>query len=433
MLWLAYLALTTAIANAQNIVAFRRLDSLLQYASQRSITLRADEERRQYARQAVRAARLQVLDPRINTYASYTNNTQLPVTPFPAEITGGQPGTFVPIQTGVQYNTVWNAYGELKLINPGAYAQLRQSNLNLQQSETQQAVSRRDWQQNVANQYYTLLNLQSQIAAAEDNLVAADSLLQLTQRKLAAGLVRQQDANDARVNYLNSKDNLQQLRYQWQERARELKLLADLSAEDSLVLTETVAETPDWRLEPATANNLSLRNAQLEMEVAQAAARKADLDFLPTLSFFASTTQQQFNTTNTVTGGNWIPSTYIGLKLSLTLPDASSLSTRYQARNTLQLAKLDLERARLESDLESLELDVASRKAYAQYLNLRDIYHLRRDSYQRNLDLYTQGLQALTPVLDSYNAMVSARSSLITSVLNVHLAQANIQLYNQPS
>lgn len=432
---LSALLLSAAQLCAQSpkaILSFPSLDSLLSYTASHSISLRSADLQRAYAKRAIKAAILAIPDPTGSSSFSFTNNTQLPVNLFPAEAFGGNRGEFREVQTGVQYNSLLNQNVDIKLLNLSGWEGLRQSKLNLQQTEVDNAISRRSLQQSIASLYFTLLNLREQIAAAEQNLEVADTLLQITENKLKEGLVRQQDLNDARVNRLNAADNLQQLRYNLCQHLASLKILCDLPAADSVVLTQVITDQPDQVRPAVIASDLSARSATLRSLMSRSSFRKERFDILPTISLFFSNSSQQFNTAPNLFDPNvrWIGSSYVGVRVSLPLPSAGSLSRQAKARHERQLAQLNAEHTRREGDLEAEKLEIASEKAFSQFVTTRDVYALRQDSYRKNSDLYGQGLLNLEQTLNSFNAMVNSRSSSITAVLNVHLAHANIRLYN---
>ena len=65
--------------------------------------------------------------------------------------------------------------------------------------------------ESIAAAFYNIGSFQEQILITQKNVASADTLLQIVTNKLAQGLIKQQDVNDAIINKLTLEDKLKQI------------------------------------------------------------------------------------------------------------------------------------------------------------------------------------------------------------------------------
>ena len=123
---------------AQKIIS--NLDTLLNYSNLKT-SVQTAKIRLNQSKKAKLAAIYGVLDPNSNASFSYTDNTKLPVNLFPAEIFGGQPGTYQEIRSGIQYVSNANIYADIKLLNVQGWEDIKLSKLNVDATQSDNAIS----------------------------------------------------------------------------------------------------------------------------------------------------------------------------------------------------------------------------------------------------------------------------------------------------
>ncbi|MBX9784799.1 MAG: TolC family protein [Chitinophagaceae bacterium] len=424
------LLLITYSSKAQ--IVFANLDSLLSYARSKSITIQTGHIKLDQAKKAKLAAVLSIPDVTGNASLSYTHNTRLPVSLFPAEVFGGQPGTFREVQTGIPYNTNFNENIDVKLLNLKGWENLKLSKLNIESSVSDNKITLKSLEENIAATYYNIVNLQEQLISTNKNLEAADTLLKITENKYAAGIAKQQDVNDAKVNYLTTKENSKQIEYLLAQQYLSLKILCDFPEQDSITITEQLLAAPNYTMPVITENNVAVTNSFLKEKVAFSNYKVQKNALYPTLSFFQSYTNQQFNTSSKFLDKSvsWIPSSYIGLRLSIPLPNANTISQVSKTRYDYLLAQKNTEQQKIKAGLEIKQLSVDYAKAVSQAKANNEIYKLRKETYEKNLNLYSEGLMSLEQTLNSFNTMVSSHYNLISSRITVLAAKAKIDINN---
>ncbi len=215
---------------------FTSLDELLDFAKTKNISIQQGEIKMTQAKKAKLVAIANVIDPAINSTASFTDNIGLPVNVFPAETFGGQPGTFREIRAGVQYVTNLNQNVDIKLLNFGGWENLKLAKFNIESTESDNKITLKNLYNNIASSYYNIVSLKEQIKSTQENISTSETLLKIAQNKLEQGWVKQQDVNDAKANFLNTKENSRQLEFLTQQNELSLKILCDIPENDSIVI-----------------------------------------------------------------------------------------------------------------------------------------------------------------------------------------------------
>jgi outer membrane protein TolC len=411
--------------------SFENLDAILAYANSKSIAIQSNDIRLLQAKKAKLAAKLAIADPMANINGNFTNNTRLPVNLFPAEIFGGQKGEFREVQTGVQYNTASSQNLDIKLLNMEAWQNYKLADINIQISEADNSLNTKNLQENIASAYYNIVQLNAQLESTKQNLLVADTLMQVAQNKYNQGIVKQQDVNDSRVNQLTIKENIKQIEYLIKQNYISLKILADIPESENIEIIEKVVTNIPLVKPLVQFNDLLVRSNMLKEKYALENIEKTKKTMTPTLSFVASNSFNQFNNDFSFFQGNWITSNYVGLKLNFTLPNANMISNKTKAYFDYELAKKNTQQAQIKVDLNSKQLSNDYEKAISQQQSNAEILEIQRDTYLKNKNLYAEGLIGIDRTLNSFNAMLNANYNLITSKVSILLAQSKIDINNK--
>jgi outer membrane protein TolC len=413
-------------------LVFNRVDSLLRYAGAQSITLQSGTIRLDQAKKGKLAALLSIPDLSGNLSFSYTHNTRLPVNLFPAEVFGGQPGTFREVASGLPYVSNGNENIDLKLLNLKNWENLKLYKLNIEQTLSDNTITRKSLYENIVTQYFNIVTLQEQAQTAIETRIASDTLLKITERKYNSGLVRQQDVNDAKVNYLTAAENAEQLRYLIEQQYLALKILCDIPEATAIEIRHARDNSSGNPKRQILLNNIAFNNSVIKERIARSDYRQQKYALYPTISFFQSYTTQQFNTRgklfdNTV---KWIPSSYIGLRLSITIPNSNTITQLSKAKYDYLLAQRNTEQQKIKAVLEAKKLDTEYEKAISQEKSCVEIYLIRKDTYEKNLNLYMSGLIPFDQTINSFTALVNSKYNLIAARITVQSAKEKIEINN---
>ena len=102
------------------------------------------------------------------------------------------------------------------------------SKINIKITETDNKLNQKNLYENIASTYYNIVQLNAQLESTKQNLLVADTLLQVTENKYKQGIAKQQDINESRVNQLTIKENINQIAYLIKQHYLSLKILADI-------------------------------------------------------------------------------------------------------------------------------------------------------------------------------------------------------------
>lgn len=417
---------------ASGTTVFNSLSELLAYTSNHSITLQNNKLRLDQARKAKLAAALATIDVTgALLSAQFTNNTTLGVSLFPSEIFGGEPGTFQEVQMGVQYNTNLTNYADIKLVNPVGWKNLKLSKINIDLTQKENLLSLKNLQENIAANYYNILNVTAQIASSKQNLAVADTLYQISQHKYEEGLISQQDVNESKINYLNTRETINQLEYLLEQYYISLKILCDIPDEEAIEIQQPTSFPLPVENPTVAMNRVNLNSYLVREEYARVAKQSANAAFLPTISLQLSNSNNLYNTEFKPLSGNWINSNYIGLNLSIPIPSSQAISQKYSAQFDYKMAQNNTREARIEAELDQQSLANDYQKAVSQAKTDKEVLELRKDSFYKNQHLFQEGVIGLDIVLNSFNAMVQAQYALISSEVNVQLNLSKININNK--
>jgi outer membrane protein TolC len=431
ILWVLITVVTVATLPAQQ--RFTSLDEVLVVAKQRSTTLKSGEIRHTQAQKAQLAAIANIADLAGNVSLNVTNNTQLPVSLFPAEAFGGAPGTYREVQTGIQYTNNFNQYVEGKLLNVSGWKSWQLAKINVEATQIDQRMAEKTLYENIAATYYNILTLQAQSESTAANAKSMDTLLQIVKAKFDLGLARQQEVNDAQANALQTEALAASIGYLIAQQYIALKILCDIPENESITIAAPVSSNLGNRRLAAERNRLSVMSNEWKERSAWSSYQQQKLQLLPTVSAFVSNAHQQFASEFSLLDGNvrWINSNYIGLKATWMIPSANTVSQISKTKFDYLLAKENTAHANLQTDLEREQLEIDLEKGQAQMRSNQQIHVLRRQTYQMNLANYQAGILGLDQLLNSYNAMVNSNYDRIAATVTVLLAAAKIELNNE--
>ncbi len=412
-------------------LVFTSCDSVFSYSKSRSIVQKNNALNYQQAKAAKLAAILSIPDVSGGLNFSYTNNTRLPVNLFPAENFGGQPGTYREITTGIQYVSTFNDNLDIKLINLKGWDNVSLAKLNISLSAAEAKTQWKQLRENIAATYFNILKLNEQLKTTRLNLTAADTILSITTSKYLEGVARKQEVNEAEVSKITSEENIRQINYLLKQQYLALKILCDIKAEDSILITQPITIQYE-QYSAAVPDRISLQNSQLKVQLANLNYRQLKHSYYPTLSFFHAYNTQQNNNRAVFFDktAKWIPSSYVGIKLTIPLPGSTLLSQTAKAKFDYRISRNNAEHQELKSVQEAAQINTDYEKYRSQTIADKRVQELSEDSYKRILTLYKEGLVPFQQTINAYNSLVSGRYNYITSCINLLYTQTKININN---
>ncbi|MBL0047287.1 MAG: TolC family protein [Bacteroidetes bacterium] len=417
---------------AQSKLHFGSIDSLFAYAEKNSAVIKSGSEQALLAKWTRLAALGNTVNLRSPIYANYTYNTELPVNYIPAEVFGGPEGTVKALSFGQTYVSAYGFTPQIDIINPSAWARVKSASVNEKLTETTNLISKKNLLESIAAAYFNIASLQKQLDVVKDNLTAADSIFKITGNKFNEGIIREQDKNNAEINFLTVKDKMNQVNLSLQQQYNALKLLCEIPESTVLSITNTSSEIKAIGT-AGSKSDLLERQQNLQMAYLKSELKSSRLlSFAPTVSLlFNQAWQVNSNTSFFDANSNRFGTQYIGLKVSAPFPfDVNRLTQNYTTKINYTLAKINNEHTKLQNQTNNAQLDLDFEKAQSGYNSAKKIAALKELNYQKSLNQYVAGILSTENLLLSFTDNLNSRLIFLSAEALLNFTQSKISINN---
>ncbi len=416
---------------SQNKIVFNTIDSLFKYAENNSISIKTGEQQVLLAKWKKISAQAGLVNFKIQSSFSLTNNVKLPVTYFPAEPFGGEPGTFKEVTMGQQYIGNINFAPQIDIVNPVSWAKLKSAKINTKLTNVNNLIVKKMLFESISASYYNIISLKEQIKISKKNLYTADTLQTIMYNKYTEGIIRHQDLNDATINKLSLKDKLKQLQISLNQQYYTLKILCDIPQNTELTLTETIIYNQPFNLNLKTNNQLDFKLSLLKADLAKEDLRINRLAQFPTISIVAYNGWQQ-NNNNQFFDSNtdWINSQYIGLRLSMPFPDINKFTLTKTAHINKTISELDAKHSKLQNNISNTQLNLDYKKAYSQFKTTNQIFLLKKENYQMALNQFNASILSSDKLLIAFDDKLISQLNYSIALANLLYTKSKIEINN---
>ena len=416
---------------AQSELRFSRLDLLLNYAEQNSITIKTTEQQSLLAKWQKISAQAGLVNLRMPTNFNLTNNIELPVSFLPGEAFGGAPGTFKEVTMGQQFIGNLNIALQIDLINPAAWAKLQSAGKNSELTTINNLLAKKLLFESISAAYHNIVSLQEQIELTKESLLIADTLLINMENKYSEGIVRQQDLNDAKINKLTLDDKLKQLDASLQQQVLSLKILCDIPENTTILIDELADYNQNIAVGLGVDNQLVYKSSLLKYDIAKADLKANHLMQLPTVSvIYYDAWQQNSNNRLFDKDARWLNSQYVGLKLSLPFPDVNRFTQTKMSKVSSIIALQNAEQTKLQNDNNNLQLVLDYEKAFSQFITSKQIYELKEQNYHLAMNQFNMDILSSDRLLIAFNDMIASRLNSSSALANLLYLKSTIDINN---
>ncbi len=176
--------------------------------------------------------------PQINAALDYNYQIKQPTQLIPAEFTGGEPGTFVPVVFGTQQNATVTAT-LTQLIFDGSYlVGLQAAKTFLEFSENANEKTQLEVRKGVINAYGGVLLSQESVAILDKNLETLQENLRETRIIFENGLAEEEDVEQLQITYLSLQNQRANANRMVGIAKQMFNLAIGLDVNDKVILTE---------------------------------------------------------------------------------------------------------------------------------------------------------------------------------------------------
>lgn len=375
--------------------------------------------------------------PQINGGIDYQNWLKQQVSLLPAEITGGEPGTFVPVTFSPKQSV--NATATLnQLLFDGSYiVGLQSAKVYLEISENAKTKTDLEVRQAVINAYGNVLLAEENLMIVNKNIEVLQKNLNETTKIYENGLAEEESVEQLQItltsleNYQNKVIRLKDLSYKM------FNITLGIDLNENTVLTDN--------LETLTLQNISLELLEADenidnsidyqiaknQEVSKELLLKLEKStFLPSLSAFVNAGYSGFGEKFEFTTSNqeWYGSSLLGVSMSIPIFSSGMRSA------ATQRAKIDLEIAKeeLTETEQQLKFQIANAKsnyrfAIEEYENKRQNLNLAERIEQKNETKFFEGIASSFDLRQAQGQLYTAQQEYLQSMFDVIAKKAELE------
>ncbi len=425
------LCISNALSSkAQELRVFSNLNEVLTLTKEKNYIFQNAALQTKLADLTKKTAIGNVINPRIPSSMQLIDNTKQQILFLPGDIFG-QPGTFRQVTTGQKYSALINVQPQFDVFNLASISQIKSAKINQQLTENQNKIN----EQNIYNQvntiYFNIISFKGQIEIVRQNLASADTILRITQNRFKENVGRKQNVNEAEVNVITLKNNLEKLLINLKIQEESLALFFENSIYPTL--TEKVWAYDNMPTIFQTSNNLQIDKANLQLKMMQQDIKVAKAQNCPTLSFISSLNWQNLSKDFFYdTSSNSFSYSYIGLKLSMDLPTTvTKLATIKNKQFQANMLKINSAHSLKETETNNRALLLDYEKAVSQLQNFKKIASLKEDTYKKNLNQYKENIISLDNLLISYNNMIAEKLNVVRALDTIGYNKSKIDINNK--
>ena len=375
--------------------------------------------------------------PQIDASVSYNNNLKQPVTLLPAEITGGEPGTFVPVTFGTKQNA--NAVVTLnQLIFDGSYlVGLKAAKSFLRYSENINERTRLEVRKGVINAYGSVLLAQELVAIFEKNKSNLEENLNETRKIFENGLAEEESVEQLEITLLDIETQLNNARRSQAIAKQMFNLALGIDVEAPVTLTDDLDELADQNISlvllDASLNiedNVDYKIAQNLIEQRYFENRLEKSKFLPSLSAFVNYGTSANSDDFTFFNGDqkWYQSSVLGVSLNIPIFSSGMRSAANQrTKIALDQAKTDFEQTQQQIKLDLTTAQSNYQFAIENYENSKKNLALSERIENKNQIKFTEGLSTSFDLRQAQTQLYTAQQQYFQAMLEVINEKANLE------
>ena len=393
-------------------------------------TARIDKQKSQYKKAEAIAA----IIPKINVGANFQDNLSLPTTLLPGEIIG-QPGTTIPVQMGVQFNTSANATLSWVLYNQTAITAIQLSKKVTELNDLSIEKAGEELAAEVAKLYFLTVTTSQQRSLVEENITRTKRIQDITKILVDNGMGKQVDYDRVSINLENLYTQLSNVEAGLEQQHNMMKYMLNIPLDKTIVLTD-ISEIRLLQSMPGVlsdfSNHIDIRLLESQLEINRMNRKVVNSGYMPSLVFTGQYAYQGMrkefgNYFNDSPENKWFGSSYIGLGLSIPIFDG------FEKRSKSLQEKMDFQKT------EALLSD-RKEKFTADYQNAVNNYQNNKANVERqkqNTALaervydetalkYREGLATMSNLLQDEMSLSSAQANYLTALYNYREAEIKI-------
>ncbi|MGA9325101.1 MAG: TolC family protein [Salegentibacter sp.] len=375
--------------------------------------------------------------PQLSASVDYQDFLRQPVTLIPAEITGGEPGTFVPVTFGTKQNVnatgTWN-----QLIFDGSYiVGVQSAKTLLQISKNAKTKTDLEVKKAIINAYGNVLLAEESVNILQKNVKTVQKNYDETNTIYQNGMAEQEDVEQLQITLLNLKNNLSRSKNMRKIAYGMLNMTLGLPVEAAVELTDDLDELAmqyfDLALLKKTIpveENIDYRIAKNTAESAQIQLRLQKAKALPSITGFVNYGFNGYSDKFTFLNSDqdYYKQSILGVSLHIPVFSSGMRSAQTQQRKL----KYDQAMVDLEQTKNSVKQQINSAKteyeySLENYQTQKKNLKLAERIENKNQIKFFEGIASSFDLSQAQRQLYTAQQDLLQSMLQVITTKVKLE------
>ena len=367
--------------------------------------------------------------PQINGSISYQNNFEIQKSLIPAEIFGGQPGTFQEVAFGTKHNATGNL-SLTQLLFDGSYiVALQASKTYLQFYENSKKKTDIEVKEMIINSYGSVLLADESVQILQKNKTVLEKTLFDTDQTFKNGLIEEENVEQLKITLASVNSNLNYVIRLKDISLKMLKVNLGIEIEDELTLTDKLDDLTQKNLDLALKNTDFNATSNINYVITQNFVEQRNLEMklekskaLPSLSAGINFGYNSFGDTFTFFNSEQKYFNFSNLGITLNVPIFSSFAR--SART--QQAQIALEKAKTDLTETEQKLKLAYQNAKSDYEYSIEQYNSSKESLglaerieNKQQIKFKEGLSSSFDFTEAQRQLYSSQQTYLQAMVDV--------------
>lgn len=350
--------------------------------------------------------------PKLNYVGDYRYFGLIPGQLFPAEFSGGTPGTYNVVKFGVPFTFNNTLQLTQTIYNPLLKSGLSSLDVNQKIIELQSKLTTQNIKYQVYQTFFNLQAITKQLAFVENNLKNTDKLLVNIEALIAQKLTLPIEEDKLKVNRLNLVNQQQKLAATKDQLENLLRILTGMDSSSKIELVSDELIEKSILIDKSERHNteLDIINAQMELNSLEKSGLK--MAYLPTFAFYAAY-NYSYNIRPETNFSKGINSAYVGIRIDWNLFDG------FEKHNKAKVNKIQADKIENQLKLTDQQLEIATLNAQKQVEIQINSLMISKEQLSLAEKIYDQ-----TEI--AFNTGISSSNDIIKAENDLNLAQSNV-------
>lgn len=363
------------------------------------------------------------LMPKVNYVGDYKYYALIPGQLFPAEFSGGKPGTYNVVQFGVPYTFNNTVQLSQTIYNPQINSALNTLEVNQKIVELQSKLTTQNTQYQVYQTFFNLQAMNKQLLFIESNLINTDKVLKNISALISQKMMLSIEEDKLKVNRLNLVNQQQKLIASKSQLEYFLKILIGMDPLATIDLASDGLIEKSILIDNSERHNTEIEIINAQKELNSLEKSGISMAYLPTLAFYAAY-NYSYNVRPETNFTKGINSAYLGIRIDWTLFDG------LEKHNKAKVNKIQAEKLSNQLELVDQQLAMATENAKKQVeiqinslMISKEQLTLAEKIYSQSEISFNQGVIASNDLIKAENDLNQSQTNVISAYVQLRQAE----------